>query len=245
MLREVFYLAATIPGVKRTLVKGLYQTLTDLDKGADVICLNYGYASLDHPDGNGLSLLPEDEVNRLCLALHHRVAGAVDLSGKDVLEVGSGRGGGASYVARYLGPKTLVGLDLSAKAVAFCNRHYSIENLSFRQGDAEALPFPDASFDAVVNVESSHNYPSMTRFLGEVLRVLRPGGHLLITDHRERDKVEPWREQFRRCGFSILLEEDVTTNVIRALDIDNERKLKLIRQKVPGLSATSSGNSPP
>ena len=47
------------------------------------------------------------------------------------------------------------------------------------QGDAQDLPFPDESFDAVINVEASHIYPNFERFLGEVARVLRPGGHFL------------------------------------------------------------------
>jgi ubiquinone/menaquinone biosynthesis C-methylase UbiE len=43
-------------------------------------------------------------------------------------------------------------------------------------GDAENLPFPQVSFDAVINVESAHCYGSIERFLAEVHRVLRPGG---------------------------------------------------------------------
>jgi ubiquinone/menaquinone biosynthesis C-methylase UbiE len=49
------------------------------------------------------------------------------------------------------------------------------------------MPFPDASFDAVINVESSHCYPSMGRFLSEVHRVLRPRGSLLFADLRTSD----------------------------------------------------------
>ena len=48
--------------------------------------------------------------------------------------------------------------------------------LDFVHGDAESLPFSDGSFDAVINVEASHAYPRLTRFLEEVVRVLRPGG---------------------------------------------------------------------
>ncbi len=47
--------------------------------------MNYGWASLD-PSDQALSLLPEDERNRYCIQLYHRVAGAIDLSGMDVLE---------------------------------------------------------------------------------------------------------------------------------------------------------------
>ena len=49
-------------------------------------------------------------------------------------------------------------------------------------GDAENLPFDDASFDVVTNLESSHTYPDIRAFLGQVRRVLRPGGWFLHTD---------------------------------------------------------------
>jgi SAM-dependent methyltransferase len=50
------------------------------------------------------------------------------------------------------------------------------------QGDAEALPFADAEFDAVLNIESSHNYPHLERFFAEAVRVLKPGGYLVHAD---------------------------------------------------------------
>ena len=90
-----------------------------------------------------------------------------------MLEVGSGRGGGASYLSRYLRPRSVTGLDLSQKAVDLCNRHRKAPGLAFTRGDAQSMPFADSSFDAVVNIESSHCYPSMGKFLSEVHRVLR------------------------------------------------------------------------
>ena len=47
--------------------------------------------------------------------------------GLDVLEVGSGRGGGADYVKRCLKPRTMTGVDFSKNAVAFSNRRYAAE----------------------------------------------------------------------------------------------------------------------
>lgn len=51
------------------------------------------------------------------------------------------------------------------------------------QGDAEALPFPDASFDTVVCTFSLCAIPDDRRALAEMRRVLRPGGRLLLADH--------------------------------------------------------------
>ena len=61
--------------------------------------MNYDYAELD---GSELDLHDHPEKDRYFIQLYHYVAAAVELNGKKVLEVGSGRGGGASYVARVL-----------------------------------------------------------------------------------------------------------------------------------------------
>jgi len=49
-------------------------------------------------------------------------------------------------------------------------------------GDAEGLPFPPGSFDVVVSASSFHYWPAPMRGLKELRRILRPGGHLIITD---------------------------------------------------------------
>ena len=167
--------------------------------------MNYGFADLD-AQAPRFALLPPDEPERYPMALYHHVATLAPVAGREVLEVGSGRGGGASYVARYLKPAHLVGLDLSGKAVQFSNRQHRVDTLSFERGDAESLPFPDASFDSVLNVESSFCYPSIDRFLAEVKRVLRPGGHLHYTDLRLAHEMAEWREAIARSGLDVLAE---------------------------------------
>ncbi len=127
----------------------------------------------------------------------------------------------------------VAGIDLSDKAVDFCKQNYAVDGLSFRQGDAENLPLPNTSVDVVVNLESSHCYGSMDRFLSEVYRVLRPGGHFLFSDHRDADKIQLLHGQLEKCGFSKEKETDITPNVVRALELDNDRKQRLIEKKCP------------
>ena len=91
--------------------------------------MNYGYAEL--ADVDRLALDPSDEVNRYCIQLYHHLTSAVDIVGRDVLEVGCGRGGGSDFIARYLKPRSVTGLDIAHKAVDFCNSHYSVKGLSF------------------------------------------------------------------------------------------------------------------
>jgi ubiquinone/menaquinone biosynthesis C-methylase UbiE len=75
------------------------------------------------------------------------------------------------------------------------------------------MPFPASSFDAVVNIESSHCYESMDTFLSEVCRVLRPGGRFFFADLRSVDGVNTLREQFNACGLTVEKQTDITTNV--------------------------------
>ena len=133
-----------------------------------------------------LPLVESDERNRFGIQLYHRVATQVDLNAKQVLEVSCGHGGGASYLLRTLHPASYTGLDFNPDGIAFCRKRHHLPGLDFVHGDAENLPFADESFDAVVNVEASHAYPRLPRFLAEVVRVLRPGGHLLYADFRGR-----------------------------------------------------------
>lgn len=55
-------------------------------------------------------------------------------------------------------------------------------NVRFEQGDAEALPFDDGTFDGVVTRLAIHHFPDPKRVIDEMLRVLRPGGTLVIAD---------------------------------------------------------------
>jgi ubiquinone/menaquinone biosynthesis C-methylase UbiE len=233
VLTRIIDVACSIsPGLKRSLVRMWYQYLTVLDKEALMIFMNYGYVDLN-PNAEEIALRDVDEVDRYCIQLYHAVASAIELKGLDVLEVGCGRGGGASYIMRYLQPKSMVGVDISEKAIAFCTRYHSVKGLSFFQGDAESLPFDENTFDVILNVESSLCYGSMERFLCQVFRVLRPNGYFLFTDFRGKDKIDVLREQLINSGLEVLKEERITSNVLKALDCDNTRKLRLIYQKVP------------
>jgi ubiquinone/menaquinone biosynthesis C-methylase UbiE len=214
------------------LIRAGYTLITTgLRAGDSVTFLNFGHAALDG-GGGGIRLRAEDQNDVFYVQLYHRVAGACDLRGKDVLEVGCGRGGGSSFIMRYLGPRSVTGIDFAAAAVRFCRRRHRIEGLAFLEGNAENLPFATESFDAVVNVESSHCYPSFERFLQEVSRVLRPGGDFLFADVRPPDQIAQMREQLAQV-FTIVEEECITPNVFRALELDSERRNALICRYAP------------
>jgi ubiquinone/menaquinone biosynthesis C-methylase UbiE len=229
MLTKVFVgLSGISPRTKKLLWRQWYQFLAGHHQTKAWSFMNYGYASL-HDHSDRLKLDEEDEPNRYFIQLYRHVATAVDLTNLDVLEIGSGRGGGASYIKRYLNPKALTGVDFSDKAVQFCKRTHDVDGLSFIKGDAESLSFDAERFDIVINIESSHCYGSMEAFLANVKRVLRHRGYLLYADLRNRNDVVVLQRQMEQSGMKILKREDITPNIIKSLDLDNERKLLLIR----------------
>lgn len=197
--------------------------------------LNYGF-SYSPGNGNTLELQPQDEVNRTSIQLYDVVTKPVDLTGKKVLEVSSGRGGGARFLRAYRKPAAMVGLDRTEAAVAFCQRHHAGSGLSFLCGDAQRLPVGDGSFDAVLNVEASHCYPDVPSFFREVRRVLSPGGHFLYADMRKSPTIESWRQELRDAGFRIVEECEITQNVLRALEQSNDRVSDLIDRSAPRLT---------
>ena len=226
--RFVAFVTRTAAG-KRLLWRTWYQFLAARYRDPSWTFMNYGYRS---PAGGATRPPPvldaADEPDRACIQLYDLVAGAVPLAGCDVLEVGCGRGGGAAYVARYLKPRRMVAVDLSPRAVALCRARFAVPALSFEVGDAERLPFGDASFDVVLNVESSHCYGHFAAFLGEVRRVLRPGGTFLYADFRPEAELAGWQAALRGAGFEIRETRDLLPGVVAALDADDDRKRALI-----------------
>lgn len=230
MLTKPFELAMhAVPRLRPRIVRLWYQLVSALDSQAVVLFMNYGYAA----PGNALPLPPADEPHRYGIQLYRAAVAPVELGGCDVLEVGSGRGGGAAYLARTFAPRSYTAVDFAPQAVRFCQAHHHAPGLAFLPGDAEALPFEQCAFDVVVNLESSHTYLHAERFFGEVRRVLRPGGRFCFADWRAATDVEPLRAQLRAAGMELLEEEDITPAVVRALDLDNDRKVALIQQHAP------------
>jgi SAM-dependent methyltransferase len=111
-------------------------------------------------------------------------------AGQHVLDVGSGLGGPARFLAATCGCD-VTGVDLTAEFCAVAEelsrRAGLSERTHFKQGNALALPFPDASFDAVWTIQAQMNIPDKQRFYGEIARVLKPGGCFAFQDICEGD----------------------------------------------------------
>lgn len=132
-----------------------------------------------------------------------RVADDV-LAGREsarVLEIGSGPGRLASRVAELGRDASVVASDVApamlARAASWADRSGVGERVRFVLADVTALPFADASFDAVVTTLSLHHWPDARVGLAEVRRVLRPGGIARVYD------IADWVTRFEPGGNRI------------------------------------------
>tara|TARA_B100000945_G_C20268468_1_gene542736 strand:- start:217 stop:903 length:687 start_codon:yes stop_codon:yes gene_type:complete len=187
--------------------------------------MNYGY----YNDSINLELKKEDEIERYPAQLYHHLCSKINLNNLTILEVGCGRGGGASFIARYYNPKKIYGIDLSPNAIKLCKESHNENNLEFLIGDSENIPFDDGFFDVVINVESSHCYPSIPKFINEVGRVLKKDGKFLYCDFLINSSIN---EHLEKLKSDILLFEnytDITNNIIKASELMTEQRKNLMK----------------
>lgn len=219
------------PRARKWFWKRLYWLLSVAWRDGDWRFMNYGHApEVPFP------LAAEHEADRGFIGLYEQAVTGLPVQGAEVLEIGSGRGGGAAYVAAYHRPAKMVGADFSAATV---KRAIKLNDegraLSFVVGDAEALPFDDASFDIVLNIESSHCYGDQAAFVAEVARVLRPGGIFTWADIRAAAMMPMTEQAFDHPDLELLSADTITPGVLRALDMLSERKAQRIA-RVPLIS---------
>ena len=181
----------------------------------------------------GIPLTPADEPHRACIQLYHQVAAEAELTGKSVLEVSCGHGGGAAYLTRTFQPYRYLALDLNRTGIQFCQQHYRVPGLEFVQGDAGDLPCAANSFEVVINVEASHCYPDFPQFLREVARVLKPGGHFLYADFRFRERWEEWETALATAPLQLENSRSINAEVLRGMDVNSARSAALIARHLP------------
>lgn len=106
---------------------------------------------------------------------------APSLQGKAVLEVGCGVGDFAIYLTQQADLVTAV--DFSPAAIALAQKKAETQQVpvTFQVADAQALPFPDESFDVIFSCECLEHVPGPQQALREMSRILKPGGQLILT----------------------------------------------------------------
>ncbi|MEE8333650.1 MAG: class I SAM-dependent methyltransferase [Alphaproteobacteria bacterium] len=112
------------------------------------------------------------------------LTGLMEFSGKDLVDAGCGDG----KIAHFLAGKgaNVAGLDVKCSALEAARAAPSVNNETFIEAPAEAMPFDDQSRDVVLFHNSMHHIDpaAMDKALDEARRVLRPGGTLIIAEPR-------------------------------------------------------------
>lgn len=105
---------------------------------------------------------------------------------QQILDIATGTGDFAILAARRLRPQHVIGADISEGMIEMARQKVARMKLchciSFERQDCTALTYPNASFDAVTVAYGARNFAHLDTALSEMLRVLRPGGHLLILE---------------------------------------------------------------
>jgi demethylmenaquinone methyltransferase/2-methoxy-6-polyprenyl-1,4-benzoquinol methylase len=105
---------------------------------------------------------------------------------KTILDMATGTADMAILACRMLNPDKVIGIDLSAEMLELGRKKVEKEGLAGKidllKGDGEAISFPDNSFDAVMVAFGVRNFENLEVGLCELLRVLKPGGKLVILE---------------------------------------------------------------
>ena len=138
--------------------------------------------------------LPENAV-AASLGCGNPVAVAEMHEGETVLDLGSGGGIDVLLSARRVGPMgTVYGLDMTDEMLALAQanaRAAGVKNVHFLKGLIEEIPLPPESVDVVISNCVVNLSPEKPKVLAEIVRVLRPGGRVGITDIVAEDRLSP------------------------------------------------------
>lgn len=124
-----------------------------------------------------------------------------EISPKKVLDIATGTGDLAIQIAKKSGDASVTGLDISPGMLEVGKRKVREKDLEHQiemvVGDSEALPFEENSYDAITVAFGVRNFENLEKGLSEILRVLRPGGRLVILE-----TSVPTKAPFKQ-GYSI------------------------------------------
>jgi len=128
--------------------------------------------------------------------------------GKRVLDAACGVGYGSHFLTRVA--TEIVGIDVSEDAIAYATSHYAGDSIRFELMNVERMEFGPGEFDVVCSFETVEHVSDADAFIGEIARVLRPGGTLLMsTPHVKETNRRPDNPfhtiEYSRADFAELL----------------------------------------
>ena len=114
-------------------------------------------------------------------------------SPRHILDVATGTADMAIMMTRYLSPEKITGIDISAGMLDIGRQKIARLKLEgqieLHKGDSEAISFPDNSFDAITVAFGVRNFENLEKGLQEMLRVLQPGGRLVVLEFSQPKKA--------------------------------------------------------
>ncbi len=115
-----------------------------------------------------------------------------DMSGGHALDVATGKGGFAGFLAQSLKDYgSIVGIDASERVIHAAQNAADRDDIRFVQMDGERLGFDSKAFDTVCISNSLHHMANLSQVLGEMTRVLRSGGRCIISEMYRDGQTEP------------------------------------------------------
>lgn len=154
-------------------------------------------------EGHSLWAQTYDLAPNPLLALEERIVAGLlpEVDGKFVLDVACGTGRCLRKL-KAQGATRALGLDLSAEMLAQASRKLALKG-SLVRGDARALPLPSGIADLIVSSFAVGYIDDLASFAGELSRVARPGGRIIVSDFHPSNHSRRWRRTFR-MGAEVL-----------------------------------------
>jgi SAM-dependent methyltransferase len=208
---------ATLKALQADNFDNLNEVVADSPFDRHMRFFNFGYRPVgdEEPVGPRLGAgFPNQDSAQLLFQL----IGNTPMAGREVLEIGCGRGGNLWLVDRYFEPARVTGMDIAYRSVAYCRGAMPGADRQFAVADAERVPMGDHTADVILSVETSCTYPRIEDFFRNVARILRPGGSFLYTDLMRADLVEPFKGALGALGLEVVHERDITPNVSASRD---------------------------
>lgn len=213
--------------LQKLFVFFIYPAFTKLFYGkVDYRFMNLGMV-LD--DKMKIKLHEDHQSEYLQAQMYYHLVSELTIEGKDILEIGSGCGGGCFFYKTYFKPNSVTGIDIIKQNILISKERYKELGIDFFCDDACHFQMEKNSRDVVVNLESSHSYSDFSKFVSNVFHVLRSGGYFSFADSRYPKDYNELISDFLDKGFVILKEENITKNVCGSLILDNDRKLGVFK----------------
>lgn len=147
------------------------------------------------------------------------IMGFTDFRGKRMLEVGAGIGTDLAQFAK--NGALVTDLDLSLGHLTHAKENFQLRGLpgEFYQGDAEAMPFPDHTFDFIYSNGVIHHSPNTAQIVAEMWRVLKPGGKICIMVYAE-NSYHYWKNLVKNEWFRKDLHSDYSIGEIMSRTVE-------------------------